>query len=260
MQIAPLVPERQAAALAYLRAAPYRNALPLANVSQLRPRCDVVVAERDGQVFGVASTYHDLPLSNIAFAAEHAGLVGDLLRALVERNPRLGAGPVYALLPAERRDQLARFAQILEAPLEYQLAVEPETLRPVEDGRVRRLGAADLPAMEALAAAGGLTVWHPSTLALGPAFGCFVAGQLVAMAATHFVTTEVIEIGHIVTHPDHRRRGYASACTSALARAAFVLAPRVFLMALEENAPALATYRRLGFRPIERFYLTRCVL
>jgi predicted GNAT family acetyltransferase len=77
------------------------------------------------------------------------------------------------------------------------------------------------------------------------------------MAATHFATTDVIEIGHIATHPDYRRRGYASACTSALARTAFGLAPRVFLMVMADNTPALAAYKRLGFRAVERFYLTR---
>jgi predicted GNAT family acetyltransferase len=101
-----------------------------------------------------------------------------------------------------------------------------------------------------------LSVWHHSALALGPAFGCFVDGKLVAMAATHFATPEVVEIGHIATHPNYRRQGYASACTAAIAQAAFKLAPRVFLMVLEHNVSALAVYRRLGFRTMERMYLT----
>ena len=42
-----------------------------------------------------------------------------------------------------------------------------------------------------------------------------------------------------------------------LAQAAFSLAPRVFLMVMADNTPALAVYKRLGFRTIERFYLTR---
>ena len=36
----------------------------------------------------------------------------------------------------------------------------------------------------ALAAAAGLSVWHNSSLAFGPAFGCFIGERLVAMAAT----------------------------------------------------------------------------
>jgi ribosomal protein S18 acetylase RimI-like enzyme len=259
MHITPLNHDNQPAALAYLRGAPYRNALPLSNITQLRAHCDALVAEQRGRVVGVASTYHDLPIPNLTFAAASGDIAGALLHELADRNPRLWE-QTYALLPLDRRDQLGRFAQIFEAPVEYQMAIEPETLGTFDRWPTRRLTRADLAQMDELARAAGLTVWHSSALALGPAFGCFADGQLVAMAATHFVTADVIEMGHIATHPDHRRRGYASACTAALARAVLGLAPRVFLMVMADNAPALAAYKRLGFRTIERFYLTRFLL
>jgi ribosomal protein S18 acetylase RimI-like enzyme len=257
MQITQLDHQNLPAALAYLRAAPYRNALPLSNVTQLRGRCDVVIAMHHGAVIGVASTYHDLPIPNLTFAASSTEIAGTLLHELADRNPQLWEQETYALLPLDRRDQLARFAHILAAPVEYQMAVEPETLASAERWPTRRLSEADLADMDALAQVAGLSVWHASALALGPAFGCFVDGRLVAMAATHYATADVIEIGHIATHPDYRRRGYASACTAALARAALGLASRVFLMVMADNAPALAAYKQLGFRTIERFYLTR---
>jgi ribosomal protein S18 acetylase RimI-like enzyme len=260
MRITPLNSDNQSAALTYLRAAPYRNALPLSNITQLRIYCDAVVAEQGGAVVGVATTYHDLPIPNLTFAAASGDIVGALLHELADRNPRLWEEPIYALLPLDRRDQLARFAQILEAPIEYQMAIEPEILTVAGRWPTRRLTRADVAEMDELARAAGLMVWHSSALALGPAFGCFVDGRLVAMAATHFATADVVELGHIATHPDHRRRGYASACAAALARSAFVLAPRVFLMVMADNAPALATYKRLGFRTIEQFYLTRFLL
>src|SRR5215207_3761613 len=87
MHILPLKPENQAATLAYLRASPYRNALPLSNVTQLRASCDVLVAENLGRVRGVASTYRDLPFTNLTFAADSVDLVGLLLAALADRNP-----------------------------------------------------------------------------------------------------------------------------------------------------------------------------
>jgi len=260
MHISPLTAHSQQAALAYLRTAPYRNALPLSNITQLRGRCDALVAEQNGKVVGVASTYHDLPIPNITFAARSAHVVGALLHELAERNPHLWEQPSYALLPQERRDQLAHFAHILEAPVEYQMAIEPETLNGNDRWPTRRLGNADLDEMNELARVAGLSVWHHSALALGPAFGCYADGRLVAMAATHFATGDVVEIGHIATHPGYRRRGYATACTAALTRAAFGLASRVFLMVMADNPPALAAYKQLGFRTVEPFYLTRFLL
>ena len=260
MHVSPLTSKSQTAALAYLRSAPYRNALPLSNITQLRGRCDVLVAEEHGRVRGVASTYHDLPIPNLTFAVESGDVAGILIAGLTDRNARLRAEPAWALLPAERRDQLARHAHILDSEVEYQMVVEPEVLRPYAGRPVHRLTGDDLPEMDALARAAGLSVWHGSALTLGPAFGCFVDHRLVAMAATHFATPEVIEIGHVATHPEHRRQGFASACTAALTQAAFKLAPRVFLMVLEHNTAALSAYKRLGFHVMERMYLTRFAL
>ncbi len=257
MNITPLDANNQHAALAFLRASPYRNALPLSNASQLREHCDVLVAQQDSRVIGVMSFYHDLPILNLTFAAKQREVAGALLDALAELQPRFRAESFYALLPAQRFAWLSQYVAVEESEIEFQMVVEPEVLRTPDAPAARRLSEADLPAMTALAEAAGLSVWHAGTLALGPAFGCFADGRLVAMAATHFATAEVVEIGHIATHPDYRRRGYASACTTALATAAFALAPRVFLMVLEHNAPALTTYQRLGFRSMERFHLTR---
>lgn len=259
--IAPLDASNQAATLAMLRRLPYRNALPLSNASQLRAQCDVLVASDGDQIVGVASTYHSLPIANLTFATDRQGLaLGALLAALAERNERLKCEPVYALLPESRLAQLGEHATVLDYEIEYQMVVEPETLRAPAASEARRLGAADVPQMTALAQAAGLTVWHEGSLQLGPAFGCFDGDRLVAMAATHFATPEVVEIGHIATHPDYRRRGLASACTAALTQAAFSLAPRVFLMVLDHNTAARAVYRQLGFYPTESFYLTRCTL
>jgi ribosomal protein S18 acetylase RimI-like enzyme len=260
VQIAALDPANQSAVLAYLRAAPYRNALLLSNVSQLRARCDVLVAVEDERVLGVASTYHDLPLPNLTFAAQHADIVGMLLHDLADRNPQLWFEPAYALLPLDCREQLGRYASILAAPIEYQMAAELGTFHGSEGRPTHRLTNDDAPDMDALARVCELAVWHRGALALGPAFGCFVDDRLVAMAATHFATIDVIEVGYVATHPDYRRQGYALACLTALTKAAFRLAPRVFLMVMADNQPALAVYKRLGFRAIERFCLARFML
>jgi predicted GNAT family acetyltransferase len=114
--------------------------------------------------------------------------------------------------------------------------------------------------MAALARIGGLTAFTGESLANGPAFGAFADGALVAMASTRFATPEVIEIGNVVTHPDHRRKGLGAAVTSAVARACFTLAPRVYLMVVADNEPACATYRALGFMALERFAIVEFTL
>lgn len=243
----------QAPAVAYLRRSPYRNAIPLSNITQLRKRCEIVLAHSDGNIQGVASYYRDLPFPALAFAAEPGPALPVLLPALAERAPELRAAELGTVLPEQRLRQLAACAQITALEPEYQMVVEPETLRPRADDSVRRLRPEDLPAMSELAELGGLAAWRPAVIDHGPAFGAFVDGRLAAMASTHFATTDVIEIGNIVTHPGYRRRGLASACTSALVESCFGLASRVYLMVLAENDAAFNAYRGLGFWPSERF-------
>jgi ribosomal protein S18 acetylase RimI-like enzyme len=247
----------QAASVAYLRRWPYRNAIPLSNVTQLRQRCEVVVAHSRGTVVGVASHYKDLPFPGLAFAVELDGVLAPLLKALAERSPELRGTSLGTVIPEQRARQLAAATEIESLEVEYQMVVEPETLRRNDSPLVRRLRPEDLPAMDALAAVGGLMAWRPEVLGHGPAFGAFVDNELAAMAATHFATPDVIEIGNIVTHPAHRRQGLAQACTSALAQACFGLAPRVYLMVMAENEGAFAAYKGLGFWPSERFVFAR---
>ncbi len=253
IEIVDLNEEWQSSALAYLRRYPYRNAIPLSNVTQLRTRSTVVVAHSNGFVLGVASHYHDLPLLSLTFVAERGEALPTLLRGLHARVPALGSEAIIAVLPEQRMLQLAKWVTVENVEAELQMVVEPETLRPREHPNVRRLRPDDLPEMAELATLGGLVAWSPEAISHGPAFGAFVDDRLVAMAATRFATPDVVEIGNIVTHPAYRRRGFASGCTSALSQACFRLASRVYLMVMANNQIAFDSYRALGFWPAERF-------
>ncbi|WP_161569178.1 GNAT family N-acetyltransferase [Candidatus Oscillochloris fontis] len=257
IEIIDLNEEWQSSALAYLRRSPYRNAIPLSNITQLRTRSSVVVAHTNGFILGIASHYHDLPLLSLTFVAERGEALPKLLHGLHARVPALGTESVIAVLPEQRMFQLAEWVTVESVEAELQMVVEPETLRPREHPNVRRLHAEDLPEMGELATVGGLMAWSPETISHGPAFGAFVDDRLVAMAATRFATPDVVEIGNIVTHPTHRRRGFASGCTSALSQACFRLAPRVYLMVMANNQAAFDSYRALGFWPAERFGFMR---
>jgi ribosomal protein S18 acetylase RimI-like enzyme len=243
----------QAEVVSYLRRSPYRNALPLANVTQLRAQCNVVLAHCDEQVVGMASYYRDLPFLATTFVVDLPQNVPLLHAALAERTPQLRDATLSTVIPQQRVRQLTACTIIESLELEMQMVVEPETLRPHRDERVRRLRSDDLAAMTELAQRGGLMAWRPAVFEHGPAFGAFAGEQLVAMAATHFATTDVIEIGNVVTHPDYRRQGLASACVSALAARCFNLAPRVYLLVMDNNPGAQDAYRKLGFWPAERF-------
>jgi hypothetical protein len=121
------------------------NGLLLSNATQLRARCDVLVAQEHGRVYGVASTYHNLPIPNLTFAVQTSDVAGALIAALADRTVRLRAEPAWALLPNERHALLGQHARILDSEIEFQMVVEPNTLRPYTGRPVHRLTTDDLP-------------------------------------------------------------------------------------------------------------------
>ena len=87
--------------------------------------------------------------------------------------------------------------------------------------------------------AGGLVwIWHDD----GP----------VAMAAFTPAVAGVSRIGAVFTPDEHRRRGYAAACTAAVTQAALDAgADRCILYTQLGNPQSNAIYRRLGYRPVQ---------
>jgi GNAT superfamily N-acetyltransferase len=77
-------------------------------------------------------------------------------------------------------------------------------------------------------------------------------GEMVSMAAASPPTAGVSRIGFVYTPPEHRQRGYATACVAALT--ALLLADggadRCMLYAQLHNPTSNAIYRRMGYQPV----------
>ena len=128
--------------------------------------------------------------------------------------------------------------------------------RRLEPGPARLLTLADLPAMQALADVGQAMVFSPESLVRGIFYGVEVDGALVAMGGVQTVLPGFAELGSIVTHPDHLRRGYASYVTSALVSAmSLARVKRAFLCLFQTNNPARRLYEKLGFEVINELRL-----
>ena len=85
----------------------------------------------------------------------------------------------------------------------------------------------------------------------GVCYGVLVNGQLRAVAGTHLVseTYGVGTIGGVFTHPDHRRAGYGTATTAAVAAELLDRGVRdIVLSVQQENVGAVRIYERLGFK------------
>jgi GNAT superfamily N-acetyltransferase len=119
-----------------------------------------------------------------------------------------------------------------------------ERLLPVEVGELNRLYQL------------GFGAWLPSsTIAEGVYYGIRVNGKLVSAAGTHVVSrnARLAVVGNVLTHTDHRGRGYAQAVTSAVTAELLRYCDQVVLNVRSDNPPAIQAYLRLGYTEHTRF-------
>ncbi len=131
----------------------------------------------------------------------------------------------------------------------FRMAIASADFQPVP-GPTIKLDLSHLDALRHLYRLGGGDAFAPYQLRDGVYYGVEADRQLVSAAGTHLVspTFGVAGVGNIFTHPNHRRRGYGTACTSHVVEELLNQNLNVVLNVNGENAEAIGVYERLGFR------------
>jgi len=251
-----LPPAEYARALPFALRDPLADALLVADLTQLADVCRAVVAEQDDEIVGLATLVGHLPFPAVALRAPNATILQALLGQLAQVDPRLRQRSTWCLAHAETLAQLRQVTHVLQAEEEYKMTVDWADLAPTQPVETTPLGPPDQAAIEALFAASPAMAWSPRSLGVCPHRGVYRDGLLVAIAGTQFCTPWVAELGSISTHPAYRRRGFAAACVHDVVADLRDHVERVFLMVFVTNEPAVALYRKLGFRERGRMWLT----
>jgi RimJ/RimL family protein N-acetyltransferase len=169
---------------------------------------------------GVAALLRDV----IRPRAAYISIDADVLPAIT-RHYRVDAGPPMVRMWVDR-------------PAFQPFPATVERLLPVEAGELNRLYQL------------GFAAWLPSTAIVeGVYFGIRVNGRLVAAAGTHVISRDagLAVVGNVLTHTEHRGRGYAKAVTSAVTAELLRSCDQVVLNVRSDNPPAIAAYRSLGY-------------
>lgn len=87
-------------------------------------------------------------------------------------------------------------------------------------------------------------------------FGLRRNNRLVSIAGVHVYSEKykVAALGNIVTHPDHRSKGFAKAVTAGLCQSLAKSVDNIGLNVKADNTAAVAMYRKLGFEIIGTYY------
>ncbi len=149
----------------------------------------------------------------------------------VEAHYRVDPGPQMVRMWVDR----ARFRPF---------PADVRRLLPVEIGELNRLYQL------------GFASWLPSSaIAEGVYYGIRVGGKLLSAAGTHVISPQarLAVVGNVLTHAEHRGRGYATAVTGAVTAELLQTCDQVVLNVRADNPPALQAYRRLGYAEHVRF-------
>jgi ribosomal protein S18 acetylase RimI-like enzyme len=179
----------------------------------------------------------------------------DLHQLLREARPVLPR-TVYAHLSPGCREALEPVERFESRGPHLKMALAEATLNVPGIEDVNRLTAADVPALNALYAAGYPASWFdPRQIDTGHYYGLRVNGEVVSAAGCHVYSPaqRVAALGNIVTHPDHRGRGQAAAVTARLCTEVLKTVDHVGLNVKADNAVAVRCYERLGFRPVAEY-------
>jgi ribosomal protein S18 acetylase RimI-like enzyme len=180
----------------------------------------------------------------------------DPLHELLRSARRMLPPRVYAHLSPGCREALGPGVVAQTRGPHLKMALEEPRLDVHDLSAVERMTANDVTHLRALYAVGYPANWFdPRQIETRHYYGLRVEGELVSAGGVHVYSPgqRVAALGNIVTHPEHRARGYAAAVT---ARACAELRKNVDHIGLNvkaDNAAALKCYERLGFRPIAEY-------
>jgi ribosomal protein S18 acetylase RimI-like enzyme len=200
------------------------------------------LARRGSEPVAGALTMVDLTFRPLFLAGdpEAAGL---LLREAA-REPR-----VVVAAPVEHRPVVEAHYRLERVDRMLRMVVDASSFRPSEGASAVRLTPAHIDELIDLYGLGSRTYFAPRRLQQEVYFGIFDGPFLVAAAGTHVRSREfgIAAVGNVLTRLAYRGRGLGRTCTSAVTAACLADHRDVVLNVRDDNAAAIAVYRRLGY-------------
>jgi ribosomal protein S18 acetylase RimI-like enzyme len=200
-----------------------------------------------GDVVAVGMEYSGLTPQPLFLMGTNDGIV-TILRDVL--RPRVA----YLAAKVEAMPAVESLYRVDPGPQMVRMWVDRAHFRPYP-AQVRRLLPSEIGELNRLYQL-GFASWLPaSAIAEGVYFGMRVGGKLIAAAGTHVISPEarLAVVGNVLTHAEHRGRGYATAVTGAVTAELLLTSEQVVLNVRADNPPALQAYRRLGYVEHLRF-------
>lgn len=246
-KIEPLSEETISKVLEILSEDTLSNIVLIADCTQLRDWCDVRLLKNDDRIDAIFSLYSDLDFLATAFWCRN---VESLIEIMADYSDQLVGKEFIAICTEEQLNQFGEACVVLKPIKERQMIADRMTKLNCECKQTPvRLSIKHADKLRELYRLSGTPAWTPNAMDLGPFYGIIEEdGSITAVAGVHYMTSYGTEIGNIATHPDHKRKGYAAACTKAVVDEVLKTSELVVLHYFDDNIPAKLMYEKMGFQ------------
>jgi RimJ/RimL family protein N-acetyltransferase len=222
---------------------------PIANVLVLgdlySPLCrvsDIYCAVENHRIEGVCSVYHAFSTPSVVFSNATPGTKQALLRQALNEV----SADFISLCHPDDVNLFKEHATILHNHSEQQMVANPprQIKSKVEAVKVRK---DELELLNSFYVEHHAEAWTPIQFETGPYYCIKHGDRIVSAAGVHIVTPQIAQLGNIVTDEAYRNRGFATACTSALAADLASKGRIISLFVRADNAAAIYIYKKLEF-------------
>lgn len=209
---------------------------PLISVSE------IYVATDEGQIVGVGSLFRGFSIPSVIITEDNP----TVQIALLTKMSRRLESEWITISTRTSSSVLCQFGKRIYSHTELQMLLHEPIPTPVKPARLIQRGEFD--SLNQFYSEHRVEAWTPLMFEMGPFYGVWRDGQLIAAAGIHFVTPFIAQIGNVFSHPRYRGRGYATAATAGVTNHLRRMGIQIIsLFVVAENAPAIRIYQRQGF-------------
>lgn len=209
----------------------------------------------NGEMTGIALIYRGTELPVLLFQHKPAGSarIDEFIHALLPELP----DTIYAHLPVQGQEGFSRKYRMSSHGKHWKMMLtSPGMLNAIDGQKIRRIGEDEATILHEFYRNAYPGNWFDERmLKTGMFFGLELMDRLVSVAGIHVYSPQyqVAAIGSIATLPEFRGQGLGKKVTAHLCRELLKHVRVIGLNVLQNNSPAIACYRQLGFEIIAEY-------